>query len=62
VLFEGTSKRDETMLTGRTDGNKVVHTPLPPGTNADQFAGTFADVDIEEAQTWFLAGRIAGTY
>ena len=62
VLFEGVSRRDETMLTGRTDGNKVVHTPLPPGTNADQFAGAFADVDIEEAQTWFLAGRIAGTY
>ncbi len=62
VLFEGTSKRDELMLTGRTDGNKVVHVPVPEGTTARELAGTFADVEIEEAQTWFLSGRIAGTY
>jgi len=62
VLFEGTSKRDESMLAGRTDGNKVVHAPVPRGSSASDYAGAFADVDIEEAQTWFLAGRIAGTY
>ncbi|MDP2232002.1 MAG: TRAM domain-containing protein, partial [Actinomycetota bacterium] len=62
VLFEGTSKRDSAMLTGRTDGNKVVHAPVPDGHSALQYTGAFAHVDIEEAQTWFLTGRITGTY
>jgi len=62
ILFEGTSKRDERMLAGRTDGNKVVHAPVPDGSVAGDYTGAFAEVDIEEAQTWFLAGRIAGTY
>jgi len=62
TLIEGTSKRDAGMLMGRTDGNKVVHAPVPEGSNAQEFSGTFVDIIIEEAQTWFLAGRLAGTY
>jgi tRNA-2-methylthio-N6-dimethylallyladenosine synthase len=53
VLFEGTSKRDANVLTGRTEGNKVVHVR----SSAD-LAGTFADVLIEDAQTWFLLGTL----
>jgi tRNA-2-methylthio-N6-dimethylallyladenosine synthase len=53
VLFEGTSKRDEAVLTGRTAGNKVVHVR----SDAD-LAGTFADVRIDDAQTWFLLGTL----
>lgn len=58
VLFEGVSKRDATMLTGRTPGNKVVHVALPAGRAAAEFAGGFFPVRIDEAQTWFLGGYI----
>ena len=58
VLFEGVSKRDETMLAGRTSGNKVVHVELPEGASVTQFAGRFFRVRIDEAQTWFLGGYI----
>jgi tRNA-2-methylthio-N6-dimethylallyladenosine synthase len=55
VLFEGTSKRDPGVLTGRTGGNKVVHVR----SDAD-LAGLFADVHIDDAQTWFLLGTLCG--
>jgi tRNA-2-methylthio-N6-dimethylallyladenosine synthase len=58
ILVEGASKRDPRVLLGRTASNKVVHAPVPEGTRPDEFAGRFLDVDIEEAQTWFLLGRI----
>ncbi len=58
VLFEGVSKRDETMLAGRTSGNKVVHVALPEGADESEFAGRFFRVHIDEAQTWFLGGYI----
>jgi tRNA-2-methylthio-N6-dimethylallyladenosine synthase len=60
VLFEGPSKRDATLLTGRTEGNKVVHAPMPPG-STDEWVGRFAPVRITTAQTWFLGGLIEGT-
>jgi tRNA-2-methylthio-N6-dimethylallyladenosine synthase len=53
VLFEGTSKRDPGVLTGRTGGNKVVHVR-----SGAELAGRFADVLIEDAQTWFLLGSL----
>jgi tRNA-2-methylthio-N6-dimethylallyladenosine synthase len=55
VLFEGTSKRDPGVLTGRTGGNKVVHMR----SDAD-LAGRFANVRIDDAQTWFLLGTLCG--
>lgn len=61
VLFEGASKRDSRVLTGRTPTNKVVHVTLEEGADAADFAGRILDVDIEEAQTWFLSGRLTGT-
>jgi len=59
VLVEGASRRDATMLTGRTGGNKVVHAPVPAGVTADSLAGTFLDVTVADAQTWFLMGTLA---
>ena len=57
VLFEGASKRDGAVLMGRTAGNKVVHVRSDAA-----LAGTFADVRIDDAQTWFLLGTlISGT-
>jgi tRNA-2-methylthio-N6-dimethylallyladenosine synthase len=58
VLVEGGSKRDTSVLAGRTPTSKVVHAPLPDGLTAEQLAGTFVTVEIESAQTWFLAGRL----
>ena len=60
VLFTGASKRDDSVLSGRSEGNKVVHVPLAPGESADRYAGRFADVRIDDAQTWFLSGYIPG--
>ncbi len=57
VLVEGSSKRNAAVLTGRTPTAKVVHAPLAPGESAEELAGTFVDVEIESAQTWFLAGQ-----
>jgi tRNA-2-methylthio-N6-dimethylallyladenosine synthase len=72
VLFEGTSKRDDTMLTGRTPTNKVVHVPLTQdartiegdapatlGTPADRYVGRILPVNIEASHTWFLTGSLA---
>jgi tRNA-2-methylthio-N6-dimethylallyladenosine synthase len=61
VLIEGTSKRDETMLAGRTPANKMVHAPLPAGTSALDYEGRVVEVTIDSAQTWFLAGALTGT-
>jgi len=58
VLFEGGSKRDSDVLTGRTPGNKVVHVAVPEGETAALYAGRILPVRIDEAQTWFLAGTL----
>lgn len=58
VLFEGPSKRDEKVLTGRSPGNKVVHVSLPDGADAQDYAGRILPVHIDEAQTWFLLGTL----
>jgi len=60
VLFEGPSKRDDSVLTGRSPGNKVVHVALPDGDTAEHYAGRILPVRIDEAQTWFLSG-VLGT-
>ncbi len=58
VLFEGTSKRDEGMLSGKSPKNQTVHAPLPAGGTADHYAGRIFDVHIEEAKTWYLRGSL----
>jgi tRNA-2-methylthio-N6-dimethylallyladenosine synthase len=60
VLVEGASKRDPRMLLGRTGGNKVVHAPCPPELSPADLAGRFVDVEVQEAQTWFLLGVLRG--
>jgi len=61
VLFESVSKRDENMLAGRAPNNRMVHVRIPQGESAEAYTGRILDVEIEEAQTWFLSGRLAGT-
>ncbi len=59
VLFEGLSKRDAAMLSGRSPKNQTVHVPLPAGADVADFAGTIRDVDVDEARTWYLRGTLA---
>ena len=61
VLVEGPSKRDPSLLLGRTSSNKVVHAPYPPETTPAELEGRFVDVEIVAAHTWFLEGRL-GAY
>ena len=53
VLVEGTSKNNETMLTGRTDSNKVVVF------EADKsLIGRVIELDIVSEHMWYLKGKI----
>ena len=58
VIVEGSSKRDENMISGRTPKNQVVHAPLPYGANIDDLVGSFCKVRIDLARTWYLSGTI----
>jgi tRNA-2-methylthio-N6-dimethylallyladenosine synthase len=59
VLFEGVSKRDAAMLTGRSPKNQTVHVALPQGAHVDDYAGRIAPVRITETRTWYLNGELA---
>lgn len=59
VLFEGVSKRNETILTGRGPQNQTVHAELPAGQQASSYAGTIHPVAITEAKTWYLSGSLS---
>jgi tRNA-2-methylthio-N6-dimethylallyladenosine synthase len=60
ILVEGGSRRDASVITGRTAGNKVVHAPVPGDTDPASLAGSFVKVRIDETQTWFLSGHLEG--
>jgi tRNA-2-methylthio-N6-dimethylallyladenosine synthase len=55
VLVEGRSKRDASMVTGRTAHNKLLHVPAP----ADGLpAGSWAEVRVTRAAPHFLVGEL----
>ena len=58
VLVEGTSKRDEAVITGRSPQNLTVHAPLPNGVNGADLVGSIVNVRIDDARTWYLQGTI----
>lgn len=58
VLVEGPSKRDDSILAGRSPKNLNVHAPVPPGLDARQMAGTVVDVRVDDAKTWYLFGEV----
>ena len=60
VLVEGVSKRDSSLIAGKSPKNQTVHAPLPAGCDIAKLAGSFVTVDIEEARTWYLRGSIVG--
>jgi len=53
VLCEWPSKTNREILTGRTDGNKVVNFR-----GSENLAGQFVNVKITGAQTWYLEGEV----
>ena len=53
VLVEGVSKNNPDALMGRTEGGKTVNFE-----GDKSLIGTFADVEITDAKTWSLTGRI----
>lgn len=59
VLIEGVSKRDGSMVSGKSPKNQTVHAHVPTSTPASQLAGTIVPIRIEEARTWYLRGMIA---
>jgi len=59
ALIEGLSKRDKTMMTGRTHGAKVIHIPLPEAAHIDDYAGRILSAKVVEASTWFLRGELS---
>ena len=53
ILVEGMSKTDESFMTGRTEGGKVVNFK-----GSSSLKGQFLNVKITEAKTWSLMGEI----
>jgi len=53
VLVEGTSKTDDTLLTGRNEKNRLVHFAGAPS-----LIGSFAEVKILSADTYCLTGEL----
>jgi tRNA-2-methylthio-N6-dimethylallyladenosine synthase len=59
VLVEGVSRRDESMLTGRTRQGKLVHfAPREPGVGRAPAAGALARVTITSGHPHHLTGRL----
>lgn len=58
VLVEGTSKRDDRMLSGRNEHNATVHAPLPEGKTLADYLGQIVQVKILEPKTWYLKGEL----
>lgn len=53
VLVEGVSKTDESTLTGRTDGGKLVHF-----SGDKSLIGKIVNIKITEPKTWSLMGEL----
>ena len=53
VLVDGTSKTDEALLSGRTEGGKIVHFE-----GGRELIGKYIDVKITEVRSFYLTGEI----
>lgn len=58
VLVEGASKRDASILTGRSPKNQTVHAKIPEGKTIDDYLGRRVKVAVTEAKTWYLRGDL----
>ena len=53
VLVDGTSKTDETLLSGRSEGGKIVHFP-----GKKELVGQYVNVKITTVKSFYLTGEI----
>ena len=60
ILVEGSSKRDERMIAGKSPKNQTVHALAPQGVTPSELAGMFVNVKIDDAKTWYLSGHVLG--
>ncbi len=58
-LIEGPSRRDDRVLAARTPHNRLVHSPVPDGHAAEEYAGTLRNILITAGHPWFLSGQSA---
>jgi tRNA-2-methylthio-N6-dimethylallyladenosine synthase len=58
VLVEGFSKKDDTMLSGRTENNRVVNFKGPVDFMGPELIGKFANIKITEALNNSLRGEL----
>ena len=58
VLVEGASKRDETILAGKSPKNQTVHAPIHKNANIGDLRGSIVDVRIDTATTNYLSGQL----
>lgn len=60
MLIEGTSKKNDRVLQGKSPWNQTVHCPVPEGRDPQRLVGKILDVRIDTARTWYLSGLPTG--
>ena len=58
VLVEGPSRKNPKEMTGRTENMRYVNFPTPAGLIGSELVGSFVDVQITEAMSNSLRGRM----
>lgn len=58
VLIDGASKRDKSIISGKSPKNQTVHAQLPINCNVEELVGRIIPIRITEAKTWYLFGEI----
>lgn len=48
------------MIAGKSPKNQTVHALAPQGITPSELAGTFVNVKIDDAKTWYLSGHVLG--
>ncbi len=62
VLIEGTSKKDASVLQGKSPWNQTVHAPVPAGIDPAALVGHMVDIFVDTTRTWYLSGSIASDF
>ena len=62
VLIEGTSKKDASVLQGKSPWNQTVHAPVPAGIDPAALVGHMVDISVDTTRTWYLSGSIASDF
>ena len=58
ALIEGTSKKNDTVLRGISEHSQVVHAPIEERKSLNDYLGKIVEVEISEAKTWYLQGKL----